>query len=44
VETYEGKVQLSGYANDKAQIDRAVKIARGVKGVKNVVNKISIKR
>ncbi|PTQ82573.1 hyperosmotically inducible protein [Nitrosospira multiformis] len=44
VETHEGKVQLSGYANDKAQMNRAVKVARGVEGVKNVVNKISIKR
>jgi hyperosmotically inducible protein len=44
VETHEGKVQLSGYANDKAQLNRAVQIARDVEGVKNVVNKISIKR
>ncbi|MBN9133246.1 MAG: BON domain-containing protein [Nitrosospira multiformis] len=44
VETHEGKVQLSGYANDKAQLNRAVQVARGVEGVKNVVNKISIKR
>ena len=43
VETHEGKVQLSGYANDKAQMNRAVKVARGVEGVKNVVNKMSIK-
>ena len=44
VETHEGKVQLSGYANDKAQMHRAVEVARGVEGVKSVVNKISIKR
>ena len=44
VETHEGKVQLSGYANDEAQMNRAVKVARGVEGVKNVVNKMSIKR
>lgn len=44
VETHEGKVQLSGYANDKAQLNRAIQIARGVEGVKSVVNKISIKR
>ena len=43
VETHEGKVQLSGYANDQAQMGRAVEIARGVEGVKNVVNKMSIK-
>ncbi|SFU49913.1 BON domain-containing protein [Nitrosospira multiformis] len=43
VETQEGEVQLSGHANDQAQMDRAVEIARGVEGVKNVVNKMSIK-
>ena len=44
VETHEGEVQLSGYANDQAQIDRAVEVTRGVEGVKNVVNKISVKQ
>ena len=44
VETHEGKVQLSGYANDKAQMHRAVEVARSVEGVKSVANKISIKR
>jgi hyperosmotically inducible protein len=43
VETQEGEVQLSGHANDQAQMDRAVEIARGVEGVKNVVNKMSVK-
>lgn len=43
VETQEGEVQLSGYANDQAQMDRAVEVARGVEGVKNVVNKMNIK-
>ncbi len=43
VETQEGEVQLSGHANDQAQMDRAVAVARGVEGVKNVVNKMSIK-
>jgi hyperosmotically inducible protein len=43
VETQEGEVQLSGHANDQAQMDRAVEIARGVEGVKNVVNKMSTK-
>jgi hyperosmotically inducible periplasmic protein len=43
VETQEGEVQLSGHVNDQAQMDRAVEIARGVEGVKNVVNKMSIK-
>ena len=43
VETQEGEVQLSGYANDQAQMDRAVEVVRGVEGVKNVVNKMNIK-
>jgi hyperosmotically inducible protein len=43
VETREGEVQLSGYVNDQATIDRAVEVARGVEGVKNVVNKMSVK-
>lgn len=44
VETQDGEVQLSGYANDQAQMDRAVELARGVEGVKNVVNKMNIKQ
>lgn len=44
VETRDGEVQLSGYANDQAQMDRAVEVARGVEGVKNVINKMSIKK
>jgi hyperosmotically inducible periplasmic protein len=44
VETQEGEVQLSGHANDQAQMDRAVELARGVEGVKNVVNKMDIKQ
>lgn len=43
VETRDGEVQLSGFANDQAQMDRAVEVTRGVEGVKNVINKISIK-
>lgn len=43
VETRDGEVQLSGFANDQAQMDRAVEVARGVEGVKNVINKMSIK-
>jgi hyperosmotically inducible protein len=43
VETRDGEVQLSGFVNDQAQMDRAVEVARGVEGVKNVINKMSIK-
>ncbi|ODT62684.1 MAG: transporter, partial [Nitrosomonadales bacterium SCN 54-20] len=44
VETQEGEVQLSGHTNDQAQMDRAVAVARGVEGVKSVVNKMEIKK
>ena len=30
VETFKGKVQLSGFVNSRADIDKAVQIARGV--------------
>ncbi|HEV7929843.1 MAG TPA: BON domain-containing protein [Nitrosospira sp.] len=43
VETNKGEVQLSGFVDNQAQIDRAVSIARGVEGVKNVQNKITLK-
>ena len=38
-----GVVVLSGFAGDQKAIDRAVAIARGVKGVTNVQNDIKIK-
>ena len=37
-----GAVQLSGTAKTQAEADRAVEIARGVKGVSSVDNKITI--
>ena len=44
VVTRDGEVQLSGFADNQAQIDRAAEIARGVVGVKNVINELSIKK
>ncbi|MGZ3771372.1 MAG: BON domain-containing protein [Bdellovibrio sp.] len=38
VETYKGVVQLSGFVSSKADIKKAVEIARGVKGVSSVKN------
>jgi hyperosmotically inducible protein len=38
-----GVVVLGGTATDQAAIDKAVSIARGVKGVKSVQNNIKIK-
>jgi hyperosmotically inducible protein len=43
VTTYNGDVQLSGFVSSKAEADRAVQIARGVKGVKSVTNNMQMK-
>ena len=43
VETYKGEVQLSGFVNSRSDIDTAVRIARGVKGVKSVSNDMELK-
>ena len=43
VETYQGTVQLSGFANSMNEIDRAVSLTREVKGVKAVKNDIRLK-
>lgn len=44
VETRKGEVQLSGFLDNQAQIDRAVEVARSVKGVRNVANSMAIKK
>ncbi|MDO8988893.1 MAG: BON domain-containing protein [Sideroxyarcus sp.] len=38
VETFKGTVQLSGFVNSKSDMDKAVEIARGIKGVQSVKN------
>jgi osmotically-inducible protein OsmY len=43
VETFKGVVQLSGFVHDRADINRAVEIARGVKGVTSVKNDMRLK-
>lgn len=43
VETFKGVVQLSGFVNSQTEINRAVEIARGIKGVKAVTNDIRLK-
>jgi hyperosmotically inducible protein len=42
VDTYRGVVTLYGTVPDQSVATRAVNIARGVKGVKQVVNKLTI--
>lgn len=44
VVTREGEVQLSGFVDDQAQIDRATEVVKGVEGVKKVINELSIKK
>lgn len=43
VETFKGKVQLSGFVSSQDKINRAVEVARGVNGVQSVSNKINLK-
>ena len=43
VETYKGTVQLSGFVNSRADIDKAVAVARGVQGVTSVKNDMRLK-
>jgi len=43
VETYKGVVQLSGFVSSQADINKAVDVARGVKGVKSVNNDMRLK-
>lgn len=43
VETFKGEVQLSGFVSSQAEINKAVEVARGVKGVKSVKNSMRLK-
>jgi len=43
VETFKGVVQLSGFVNSKADIDKAVNVARSVSGVISVKNDMRLK-
>jgi hyperosmotically inducible protein len=42
IEVYKGVVLLSGFVEKQSQIDSAVKVAKGVSGVKEVRNAISL--
>jgi pectin methylesterase-like acyl-CoA thioesterase len=41
VDTFNGRVTLKGEGLDKTQIDRAVQVARGVEGVRDVDNRLT---
>lgn len=43
VETFKGRVQLSGFVASQADIARAVTVAREVKGVNSVANDMRLK-
>ncbi|MBI9075995.1 MAG: BON domain-containing protein [Desulfatibacillum sp.] len=43
IETFKGVVQLSGFVNSQADINKAVQVAEGVKGVKSVRNDMRVK-
>ena len=43
VETFKGRVQLSGFVKDGADISRAAAVARAVPGVTSVTNSLRLK-
>ena len=43
VETFKGTVQLSGFVSSRDAINKAVEVARGVKGVTSVKNDMRVK-
>ena len=43
VETFKGRVQLSGFVSSRASIDRALVVAQGVNGVTSVANDMRVK-
>jgi osmotically-inducible protein OsmY len=43
VETFKGVVQLSGFVNSREDINKAVRVARGIPGVTSVKNDMRLK-
>lgn len=43
VETFKGVVQLSGFVSSQSDINKAIEVARSVKGVKSVKNDMRVK-
>ncbi len=43
VESFKGKVQLSGFVSSQSDINRAVEVTRGVSGVTSVKNDMRLK-
>jgi osmotically-inducible protein OsmY len=43
VDTYKGKVLLSGFVSDAEDVSKAGKLARDIKGVRSVTNDLHVK-
>jgi osmotically-inducible protein OsmY len=43
VETFKGRVQLSGFVSTQAEINRATALAKGIDGVTSVTNSMRLK-
>ena len=43
VETFKGDVQLSGFVSSQTAMNEAVRLARGIKGVRSVKNDMRVK-
>jgi osmotically-inducible protein OsmY len=43
VETFKGRVQLSGFVSQRSEMDSAVRLARNVDGVSSVTNDLQLK-
>ncbi len=43
IATFKGVVQLSGFVNSQAVVDRAVELARGTSGAKSVTNDMRLR-
>jgi osmotically-inducible protein OsmY len=43
VETFKGTVQLSGFVNSQSDVNKAIVVAKNVKGVKSVKNDMRVK-
>jgi hyperosmotically inducible protein len=43
VETFKGVVQLSGFVNSTASVNKAAEVARTVRGVKSVKNDLQVR-
>ena len=44
VETRKGEVQLSGFVDNKSQINRAIEVARRIENVRSMGNEMSVRK